>query len=225
MFVQVIQGKVADAAAARARLEQWKAELAPGAVGWLGSTAGVTENGEFIALARFESEEAARRNSDRPEQSAWWEETRKVFTAEPEFHDSTRVDVEVVGDPDQAGFVQVMQGRTSDPARARELMNDDSIDWQGFRPDILGSVSVEHDGDAWTMALYFTSEAEAREGERKEAPPEVQAVMEQLMALSPEPPDFIDLRQPRLYSPPAAGTGLPGPRGAAEAAEEVERST
>ncbi len=69
-------------------------------------------------------------------------------------------------------------------------------------------------------ASPVASEAEAREGERKEA----QAVMEQLMARTPEPPDFIDLRQPRLYSPPAAGAGLPGPRESAEAAG-VERST
>ena len=66
MFVQVIQGKVSDAAAVRARMDTWMKELAAGADGWLGSTAGVTDDGDFVALARFESEEAARRNSDRP---------------------------------------------------------------------------------------------------------------------------------------------------------------
>jgi hypothetical protein len=49
--------------------------------------------------------------------------------------------------------------------------------------------------------------------------------MEQLGPLTPEPFDFIDLRQPLLYSPPAAGAGLPGPRESTEGAEEVERST
>jgi hypothetical protein len=93
-----------------------------------------------------------------------------------------------------------------------------------LRPEILGSVMINYESDRWAQLIYFTSEAEAREGESKEAPPEVQAVMEQLMALSPEPPDYIDLRRPLLYSPPAAGAGLPGPRGAAEAAEEVARS-
>src|SRR5690349_340535 len=129
MFVQVIQGKVSDAAAARARLEQWKTEVAPGAIGWLGSTAGVTEDGNLVVLARFESEEAARQNADRPEQTAWWEQTRQVFDGEPEFHDSSHVDVDLHGDPDQARFVQVMQGRSTDPDRARELMNDSSVDW------------------------------------------------------------------------------------------------
>ena len=62
MFVQVIQGQVSDPEQARAALDRWARELAPGAGGWLGSTAGVTEDGRFIALARFESEEAARRS-------------------------------------------------------------------------------------------------------------------------------------------------------------------
>jgi hypothetical protein len=200
MFVQVIQGQVSDAAAAIARLDAWEAELAPGAVGWLGSTAGVTESGTFIALARFESEEAARKNSERPEQSAWWEETRKVFTDEPEFHDSINVDVDLEGDPDEAGFVQVMQGRTSDPDRARELMNDDSLDWATLRPDILGSLNAEHDGQAWTMALYFTSEEAAREGERKEPPPELETMMKEMDSLSVGETRYFDLKEPWLRS-------------------------
>ena len=39
VFVQVIQGQVADAAKVRAALDRWGQELAPGASGWLGSTA------------------------------------------------------------------------------------------------------------------------------------------------------------------------------------------
>ena len=80
MFVQVIQGPVSDAGQMRSRLERWADELAPGSIGWLGTTAGVTDDGTFVALARFESEEAARQNSDRPEQSAWWEETVSLFS-------------------------------------------------------------------------------------------------------------------------------------------------
>jgi hypothetical protein len=201
MFVQVIQGLVADAASMRAQMDKWREELAPGAAGWLGSTAGVTEDGTFIALARFESAEAARQNSDRPEQTAWWEETAKLFDGEPEFHDSTDVDVDTPGDPGRAGFVQVMQGRTSNPERARELMNDDSTDFESFRPDMIGSVTVQHDGDAWTMALYFTSEEEAREGERKEHPPEMQAMVQELEALSIGEPSYFDLKEPWLHSP------------------------
>ena len=201
MFVQVIQGKVSDAAAVRARMDTWMKELAAGADGWLGSTAGVTDDGDFVALARFESEEAARRNSDRPEQTAWWEETAKLFEGEPTFLESTDVDVDTPGDPDRAGFVQVMQGRTSQPDRARELMASDPTDWAGFRPEILGTVTANHDDGRWTMVIYFTSEAEAREGEKKEPPEEVAKLMKELDALIVGEPTFLDVRDPWLHSP------------------------
>jgi hypothetical protein len=80
MFVQVIQGQVADAGPVREAFDRWARELAPGATGWLGSTAGVTDDGRLIALARFESEDAARRNSGRPEQDRWWAETARLLT-------------------------------------------------------------------------------------------------------------------------------------------------
>jgi hypothetical protein len=201
MFVQVIQGRVGDKEQLRARLEEWMSQLAPDAVGWLGSTSGVTDDGQSVALVRFESEEAARRNSDRPEQSAWWERTATVFTDEPVFRNSTSVDVDTPGDPGQAGFVQVMQGRSSDPERARQLMADDTIDWQAFRPEILGSVSVGHDDGAWTMALYFTSEEAAREGERKEPPPEMEQMMKEMQDITVGEPVFFDLRDPWLHAP------------------------
>jgi hypothetical protein len=202
VFVQVIQGQVADAEQARAALDRWARELAPGATGWLGSTAGVTEDGRFIALARFASEEAARRNSDRPEQDRWWAETAKLFKGEATFSDSSDVTVDLVGDPNQAGFVQVIQGRGSDADRARELMRQDSsAAWAAYRPEILGSVAVAHEGGAYTMAVYFTSEAAAREGERKQPPPELQAQMEEMAALSVGEPEFFDLKRPWLYSP------------------------
>ena len=201
MFVQVIQGHVAGAEEVRAQMDRWVSDLGPGAEGWLGSTTGVTEDGMMIALARFESEEAARRNSERPEQGAWWEGVAALFTDEPVFHDSTWVDVDTYGDPAEAGFVQVMQGRSSDPERARALMNEDQTDWESFRPDILGTMSVHHDGDAWTMAIYFTSEEAAREGERKEPPAEVAAMMKEMDALSVGEPTFFDLRDPWLAAP------------------------
>jgi hypothetical protein len=44
----------------------------------------------------------------------------------------------------------------------------DSSAWVAFHPDIIASVAVGHEGGAYTMAIYFTSEAAAREHERKE---------------------------------------------------------
>lgn len=201
MFVQVFQGPVSDPAQVRALMDQWVAELAPGADGWLGSTGGVTEDGTFVALARFESAEAAQRNSDRPEQGAWWEQVAAQFTGEPTFHNSTTVDADVYGDPNDAGFVQIMQGRTTDPDRARELMSSDPTDWQAFRPDILGTLNVGHDDGEWTMAIYFTSEQAAREGEQKEPPAELVAIMEEMNSLNDGEPLYYDLKEPWLDGP------------------------
>ena len=200
MFIQVFQGPVSDAGQMRAALDQWVAELAPGATGWLGSTSGVTEDGTFITLARFESEELARANSDRPEQSAWWEQTSKLFTGDVTFRDSVNVNVDLQGDPDSAGFVQIMQGRGSDPERAWELMNQHSDEWAAFRPDVIASVGADHAGGEYTMALYFTSEAAAREGEQKEPPPELKAQMEEMGSLSVGETTFFDLKDPWLVS-------------------------
>ena len=124
------------------------------------------------------------------------------FVDEPTFHNSTQVEVDTPGDPAQAGFVQVMQGRTSDPDRARELMaGDDSEAWQEFRPDILGTVSAEHDGDAWTMAMYFTSEEEARQGEQKPPPPEMEQMMKEMDSLMVGETAYFDLRDPWMHAP------------------------
>jgi hypothetical protein len=202
MFAQVIQGRTSDTKAFRSAMDRWMRDLAPGSIGWLGSTEGVTDDGRFIAVARFESADAAGRNSDRPEQSRWWEELQQTFDGEATFADSEDVTVDLQGDPDRAGFVQVMRGRVTDAARAKELMDQmNASDMARLRPDILGSVSIGHDGGEWTQVIYFTSEAEAREGERKEMPPEAKAVMDEMMAISDGPPEFFDLREPVLDSP------------------------
>jgi hypothetical protein len=201
MFVQVIRGRVTGPEQVHAALDRWSERLAAGAPGWLGTTAGVTGDGRFVALARFESAEAARRNSDRPEQGQWWAQTAELFTGEVTFRDSSDVTVDVPGDPDQAGFVQVMQGRASDLGRARELMAQNPDEWAAFRPDVIGSVTVGHQGGAYTLAFYFSSERAAREGERKEPPAQLKALMEELNQLNIGEPEFLDLTQPWLYSP------------------------
>jgi hypothetical protein len=209
MFAQVIQGRTSDAQALRSAVDRWTRELAPGSVGWLGSTGGVTDDGRFVVVARFESADAAGRNAARPEQTAWWEETQQTFDGDVTFHDSEDVTVDLTGDPDRAGFVQVMQGRVTDPRRAKELMARIPAEAMAtYRPDVLGSVMINQDDGAWTQVIYFTSEAEARAGESKEQPPEMQAVLEELMTISTGEPDYLDLREPVLQSPvAAAGTG------------------
>jgi hypothetical protein len=201
MFVQVIEGRVADPEALQRQLDKWRSDVAPGASGWLGATSGTTADGRSIAVVRFESEDAARQNEKRPEQDAWWSETAKVFDGEPTFSESNDVEVDQTGDPGQAGFVQVMRGQTSDAERAREIMNDSSFDWRTMRPEILAMVSINEPEGRWTNVIYFTDESAAREGEAKEMPAEAQEMMQELMSLSVGEVQYFDLKQPRLESP------------------------
>jgi len=202
MFAQVIEGRTSNPEALLAAMDRWKAELEPGSIGWLGSTMGVTEDGRTVAVARFESAEAAERNSQRPEQSRGWEETRRLYDGEVTFLDSEDVTLDLSGDPDQAGFVQVMQGRVTDANRAKEVMAQIPGDvMAAHRPDVLGSVVIGFPDGAWTQVIYFTSEAEARENEHKEPPKEFQAFIAELDAISKGEQIFFDLRNPQLMSP------------------------
>jgi hypothetical protein len=204
MFVQVIQGRTTDADGLRAAMDRWMADLAPGAEGWLGSTGGTTDDGRVVLVARFEDEAAARRNSDRPEQGEWWAATERLFEGAATFRDSSDVVVDLQGDPDRAGFVQVMRGRTSDPRRARELMAQDPTDWADYRPDVLGSLEIGHDDGEYTVVLWFTSEDEARAGERKEMPPALRTAMAEMAELAVGETEYLDLRRPVVTSPEQA---------------------
>src|SRR5580765_6070075 len=137
MFAQIIRAKISDPDAVRPVVDRWMTELGPTATGWLGSTSGVTEDGQLFVLVRFESQEAARANSDKPEQGEWWAEMEKLLDGEATFQDSDDVRLETSGDPDTAGFVQVMLGQVSDPVRAQQLMAEQP-DMRALRPDILG---------------------------------------------------------------------------------------
>jgi hypothetical protein len=201
MFVQMFTGRVSDAGRVRAVLQGWSAGPGRDATGWLGSTQGITDDGQLVVLARFESEAAARANSERPEQGAWWESLAANLEGEASFFESSDVDIDLVGDPDTAGFVQVMRGRVSDPARARQLATDDSGAWARYRPDIVGSIMLTHDDGEYVMAVYFTSEAEARAGETSEPPEELRATIEEMSALDVGDVTYFDLRDPWVSSP------------------------
>ena len=197
MFAQVIQGRATDPAGLQKQWERWVEDVKPGAEGFLGSTAGVTSDGEFIAVARFESEEAAQKNSSRPEQSAWWEETSQ-YLADPMFHDCREVDVFGGGGSDEAGFVQVIQGKTKDVGNSRELDARMEPTMRERRPDVIGGVNAWHpENGRFTTVIYFTSEAEARAKEKEmQKNPDVDAYMTEMQALSDGEPKFLDITDP-----------------------------
>lgn len=170
MFVQVIEAQAADAAALRQGYERWLRELGPGAAGWLGSTAGVADDATAIAVVRFESEQAARRNSDRPEQGQWWEAFSRTLKGEPRFADYPQCEMFGQGGSDEAGFVQVIRGRATDVQRVLDLGKQVSAAVRQHRPEVIGgSFAWKDDGD-FTQTVYFTSEQAARQGERQPPP-------------------------------------------------------
>jgi hypothetical protein len=199
MFIQVITGRVIDGDELRRAMDTWISDLAPGAQGWLGSTAGVTEDGRFFASARFDSEASARTNSDRPEQGMWWSQTEKSLS-DVTFHDCTDVTLINGGGSDRAGFVQVMQTTNSDVARLKAMNEQMAPMMSELRPDVLGLTACTHeDGKGTTAIVYFTSEAAAREGEQKEPPPEMAEQMAEMGTAMGEV-TYFDLKDPWLFS-------------------------
>jgi hypothetical protein len=200
VFVQVIQGRVRDAERLRARMDAWIADLAPNADGWLGSTTGVTADGTGVALARFESADAARRNSERPEQGRWWADTQALFDGDVTFHNCADVHAFGAGGSDDAGFVQVIQGRYTDLEKGLEMMRRSEGPLRELRPDVLGGLLCLHGDGGFTQAVYFTSETEARANEQKQPPPDMQAMLEEEAGIMTDLV-YFDLTDPWLSSP------------------------
>jgi len=199
MFMQIIQGRVRDEAAARTTMDRWLRDLGPRAEGWLGETYGITDDGMLLAAVRFESEDAARRNSERPEQSAWWKEMENHFTGGVTFHDCADVTLLLGGGSDEAGFVQVIQGRVRDRERARSLVEQSAGLLSKHRPDVVGAtIAIDKDG-YFTETVAFTSEAEAREGESKQMPAEMDKLVQEEMSLLDDV-TYLDLRAPAFAS-------------------------
>lgn len=199
MFIQVITAKVTDADGVKSLIDRWDTDVRPGADGFLGSTSGTTEDGKMIVLARFDSEESAQRNSDRPEQGAWWAEMEKLLD-DVEFKNSVEVITMRGGGTNDAGFVQVMCGRVIDQEKADEMrnrMSEFEAAMAQHRSDVLGDVTAVHADGSFTDAIYFTSESEARVGEAKEMPADIKAMFDEFMAAFAVD-EFLNLKDPRL---------------------------
>ncbi|HKS46324.1 MAG TPA: hypothetical protein VJT49_14675 [Amycolatopsis sp.] len=199
MFMQFIQAKVRDPEAVRETMDRWHRELEPGAVGWLGGTYGITDDGTLVAAVRFESEEAARRNSQRPEQARWWEEMTRHLTGETTFHDCRDVTLLLGGGSDEAGFVQIIQGHVRDRARARALAEQSTDVISRYRPDIMGATIAIDDDGFLTETVAFTTEAAAREAERQDLPPEAARIVDEEMSLFDDV-TYLDLHRPWFRS-------------------------
>ncbi|WP_007516344.1 MULTISPECIES: hypothetical protein [Pseudofrankia] len=219
MFLQVIQGRVPDRAAMRAQHERWLADIGPDAPGWLGSTAGITEDDRFICLSRFASVEALARLSARSDHQEWWARTERLFlgpVVTTEFLDAVLM---LEGGSDDAGFVQVIQGRTTDPGRLRSLEKELLRYLPDGRQDVVGGLTAVGPDGRFVRVFYFSSEELARAGEHGEQLPEIDEILFEMRELTGEP-TYHDLRHPWLVSPPPARAGRAAGRSAAEATTE-----
>lgn len=196
MFVQFIRGRVRDPEGVKRQIERWARELEPGAAGFVGSTVGITPGGELVALARFESAEAARANSARPEQDAWWKDFVACLDGEPVVKETENVGPVFDRGCDAARFVQVMEG-TGDEAALRAVDEKLMEAAAEVRPDVLGGYRAFFADGSFVEVAYFTNEADARAGEAKEMPPEVAALFDELGRLAPDMV-FHDLPEPWL---------------------------
>jgi len=199
MFVQVIEGKVGNAEALRGQLETWRRDLAPGADGWLGSTSGFTADNNFVGVVRFESEEAANANGQRPEQGAWWEATQAAIDGEAKFTNCPEVDTFGAGGSDDAGFVQIIKGR-GDRAAIEPMIDEIESTLRKVRPDVLGGTVAWPGDGSFIQTVYFTSEGEARAAESAEPETDEDRESRERLMSSMQFDQYIDLPEPMLWS-------------------------
>ncbi|HEX5018521.1 MAG TPA: hypothetical protein VFX15_13160 [Actinomycetes bacterium] len=198
MFLQMIEGKVRDADLLNRQMEAWRTDVKPGAIGFLGATGGMTDDGRSVTVARFESQDAAMQNAHRPEQDAWWRATAPAFDGEPTFIDCPEVDLIMGGGSDGAGFVQIMKGRTTDKQKLREMGDQMEEDMPKMRPDVVGGVVGWHGDRDFIQVIYFSSEEEARKAEAAQASGEAEGPPDDWSALIDGEITFIDLHEPQF---------------------------
>jgi hypothetical protein len=170
--------------AALAAIDAWSAAVKAASSGYLGSTAGVTADGSFVALVRFESEQASRAES-----RAWW--TDHLSSAA--VIDCPDVTFLYGGGSDDAGYVQVMSGHTANPARFKEISRRFEDYLPSSRPEILGGLTAFASDGRFFNVVYFTSQAAARAGEKEPRPPEIDALFAEF---DQQMDEYLDLAEP-----------------------------
>jgi hypothetical protein len=200
VFVWVLEGKVADPGEVGRQLGRWTAEFGD-SPGYLGATGGVTDDRRFLLVMRWESEEAGNDLLRRREQQEWYGALQESFDGAIEFAATGDVTTHLAGGSDAAGFVQAMKVSGVDRLRVESADRDfESIAAQ-FRPDLIGGVRVWTAPDGFVEVNYFTTEQEARAGEKQDPPPEAMEGFEDFMAMM-EDAEYFDFTEPFLHTAP-----------------------
>ena len=171
---------------------------------------------------RFESKELASRNAERPEQGEWWQKMAACFDGDVTFHDCDDATMFLGGGSDDAGFVQVIQGRLSDPERFRTFMSQPMDALKDARPEILGgTIGIDADG-TFTETVPSAARRKPARTSRTRCPRTCAMAFEAEMA-QVQDMAYLDLHHPWFTS---AGTGLDdGGRGGSRAVRRGRAET
>ncbi|HEV7827151.1 MAG TPA: hypothetical protein VGP02_19850 [Mycobacteriales bacterium] len=195
MFLQVHHATVDDRDGAHECLDRWATALRSDP-GWLGTTAGVTDDGQSFTLTRYASADAVHGAETRGARDSWHAEMSHLSAHPIRCQDCGQVITQLRGDSPEARFVQLVQGRMADLDRLEHAL-EVAGPWEAdARSDIIGGLLGLHGDGGFTQIVYFTSEDDAREGEHLEAPEETGEVSALVSDLT-----FFDLHAPWSYAP------------------------
>jgi hypothetical protein len=198
MFVWVLEGKAADPGEVGRQLGRWTIEFGD-TPGCLGATGGVTDDSRFLLFVRWESEDAGNELLMRPEQQAWYDEFQTSFDGDIGFAETGDVTTHLAGGSDAAGFVQAMKVSGVDRQRIEAADREFENVAPQVRPDLIGGIRVWTALDDFVEMNYFTSEQDARDGEKQAPPPELAEVFEDLMAMMKDA-EYFNFTEPFLHS-------------------------
>jgi hypothetical protein len=198
VFVWVLEGKVSDPHEVGHQIGHWTTEFGD-TPGYLGATGGVTDDRRFLLFVRWESEEAGNELLRRREQQEWYEAFQESFDGAIDFTETGDVTTHLAGGSDAAGFVQAMKVSGIDRQRVETADREfESVAGQ-FRPDLIGGLRVWTAPDGFVEVNYFTSEQDARAGEKQAPPPEVMERFEEFMAMMGDA-EYFDFTEPFLHT-------------------------
>lgn len=152
MFVELVQATATEPARLRKAWKKLLGRLPDVAPGWLGATSGATEDGRFVALLAFESEEQARITMDRLHEQAAWAPLEGV-ASELRFRECPNVRAFLPDDARGVEVVHIWQGVAQDVRRIVSSFEGASQTATG-RGRVAGGLMCWDPEGFVTIALY-----------------------------------------------------------------------
>ncbi|MFP5297817.1 MAG: hypothetical protein ACLGHL_02375 [Actinomycetota bacterium] len=172
--------------------------------GWRSAVAGIARTDEFLAALEFTDPPSAAAALSDLTVSGWFKEVEGCLK-DPETRDSFEGETLIAGTREDAGFIQVIRGRTTDRERWTAINEAMQEVMRTHRPEVLAASIAWFDDDHFSETVFFTSEQEAREGESREFPGGMAGLFGELMNLV-EDLTYVDVRDPWIKVHPAIDT-------------------